>query len=1039
MMILRLRSFLLLAFVLLCCLGKIQAQDTKAALSGVVTDKIGQPLVGATVRAVQDVSGTIFGTSTNASGAYSIANIVSSGTYTIKVSFVGYKSQTRIGVTFTSGETQKIDFSLSEEAIQTGEVIIEVNRAKQRETPVAFSDVSSKEINKQMNSQDAPLLVRTIPGVYSYSTDGVGNGESKLFVRGFDQNRVQVLINGIPTNDPESNSVYWSNWGAVSSAAASVQVQRGAGSSLYGSGSFGGSFNVITSEVSPKGSLDVHGSFGSPELGVYGVSAQSGLLANNFIAGGLLYDWKTGRGSREGAFYRGANYYASIAMYPDAKTSVKILIHGGPQEHGYSYNAPIAYFKKYGYDANPAYFLPIDVLSQAVGAKTLEDSMRLGGESRLLRDSKYLTLSHNFYHKPQLELHVTRDINENNSVQATFFYSVGRGGGSSLNSSGALSHATFGGDTTGYYGGGNSAYQNLDPSTGVIGTDVNAAKYVANRFLKNAYQRISYSLHQQWGIIGSWETKISEELKVTVGGEYRSWFADHPGYFTNLFGKSWLHAQTYGYRANGVLRSSTYTRRTYQGDMADFGGTDKVDVAYLNPFMGYTMGTANGTYNDQYRNYVGETKQGTGFLQANYKLLPNLTILGSIQYAFYNYHVYENMPSESAIADSSVAPTDLKEGLHPDGYFYMAGFASSTAANPNAWYRMKLVDITRDRNFYQPKLGFNYNLTDEVNVFANYSHAERMVDLSVFYNSGNPNPGADDEKSNQYELGAGFKNDVIDARLNVYNMSWENKTASITDVSKAGLPGYDRNGNRYELIGSSQNQGIEFQASIKLDNILPIKGFTLNASLALMDNKWTKVLDAVKVDLTKGALQEDTNLNGKLDAGEDQNGNNKLDENRRVFDNGALSMSKTAADADTAITNYLYYSELENSVNASTPFTNITYGITYENDTWFAGISAMTSLDFYALDGGSYIPVDGYFNMNTVIPKFIVTKWDNKLPASTVVDLQAGFKMDVNPVHVKVTGQVFNVFDTDYLVNANRSGVLPGVSRSFRLNVAVGI
>jgi outer membrane receptor protein involved in Fe transport len=1029
-------SFLLVA-VMLCVTSISFAQDEKGSINGNVTDKNKQVLVGATVRAINENTSAPFGTFTDVSGAYSLTNLPV-GTYTLKVTFVGYKPQVANNVTLASGEEKRFDFTLAEEAIQAGEVIVEVNRAKERETPVAFSDVGSKEINKKMNSQDAPLLVRTIPGVYSYSTDGVGNGESKLFVRGFDQNRVQVLINGIPTNDPESNAVYWSNWGAVSSAAASVQVQRGAGSSLYGAGSFGGSFNVVTGEVAPKASLEAHGSFGSPELGVYGVSAQSGLLANNLIGASLLYDWKTGRGTREGAFYRGANYYAAVAIYPDSKTSVKLLMHGGPQEHGYSYNAPIAYFKKYGYDANPAYFLPLAVLKQMVGTKTLEDSLHLAGESRLLRDSKYLTLSHNFYHKPQFELHIARDINENNSAQATFFYSVGRGGGSSLSSAGALSNAVFGGDTTNYWRNNKLTYpqaiDNLD-NNGIIRADSAGANYIAKQFLKNAYQRISYSLHQQWGIIGSWETKINEQLKLTTGFEYRDWFADHPGYYTNLFGKSSLTVQQYGYRANGVLRSSAFTRRTYQGDMADFGGSSKEDVNYTNPFMGYTLGTANGTYNDQYRNYVGETKQGTLFVQGNYKLLPTLTILGSLQYATYNYHIYENMPSESAIADSVAAPANPVEGLQ-DGYFYM----KSSATTPT-WYRFKLVDITRSRGFFQPKLGFNFNLTETFNVFANFSHVERMLDLSVLYNSGNPNPSADDEKSNQFEVGAGFTDDMLSTRLNAYYMTWENKTATITDQSKMGFPGYDRNGNKWDLVGSSRNQGIEFQASLKLDNFLPIKGFTFNASLALMDNKWTKVLDAVKIDASKGLLQEDANLNGKWDAGEDLPGGvtGKLDENRRVFDSGALKLTKsTFTGADTAITDAIYYSELENTVNASTPFTNITYGIMYETNTWFAGVSAMTSLDFYALDGGSFIPVDGYYTEETV-PRFIVTKWDNKLPASTVIDLQAGYKLELLPVHIRITGQIMNLLDTEFLVSANRSGVLPGISRAYRLNIAVGI
>jgi hypothetical protein len=101
----------------------------------------------------------------------------------------------------------------------------------------------------------------------------------------------------------------------------------------------------------------------------------------------------------------------------------------------------------------------------------------------------------------------------------------------------------------------------IDPLTGEVRPDAVGAAYVATRFLKNAYQRISYSLHQQWGFIGSWDMKVNESMKFTVGGEYRSWFADHPGYFTNLFGKPYLDAQSYAYKNNGVLRT-TFTRRT---------------------------------------------------------------------------------------------------------------------------------------------------------------------------------------------------------------------------------------------------------------------------------------------------------------------------------------------------------------------------------------------------------------------------------------------------------------------------------------------
>jgi hypothetical protein len=49
-----------------------------------------------------------------------------------------------------------------------------------------------------------------------------------------------------------------------------------------------------------------------------------------------------------------------------------------------------------------------------------------------------------------------------------------------------------------------------------------------NTYLANAFQRISYSFHQQGGILASLTTKPTDFLTVTAGGEFRSWTADHP-------------------------------------------------------------------------------------------------------------------------------------------------------------------------------------------------------------------------------------------------------------------------------------------------------------------------------------------------------------------------------------------------------------------------------------------------------------------------------------------------------------------------------
>jgi outer membrane receptor protein involved in Fe transport len=337
--------------------------------------------------------------------------------------------------------------------------------------------------------------------------------------------------------------------------------------------------------------------------------------------------------------------------------------------------------------------------------------------------------------------------------------------------------------------------------------------------------------------------------------------------------------------------------------------------------------------------------------------------------------------------------------MNSNGYFYM----KDSATTPT-WYRFKLVDVTRSKSFVQPKFGLTYNIDQNFSAFANFSYVQRMLDLSVFYNSGNPNPNAEDEKSTQIEFGGSYIDENMFFKANLYQMSWENKTASIVDLAKAGLPGYDRNGQKFELVGSSRNRGIELEGKLNLGMFNEmLKGLSLNVAGSFMDNKWIKVLDEVKKDLA-----------GK----------------RRAFDAGALTAAGTV---DT-----LYFDELEGTVNASTPFTTINLGLSYEYENLFVGLTSVTAMNFYALDGASYIAVDGTWDNSGAIPKFI-PKYDNKLPSSTVIDLQAGYTYRIAPVTLNVTAQVLNLFNKEFLVNANRSGVLPGLARSFRLNFAASL
>jgi outer membrane receptor for Fe3+-dicitrate len=175
--------------------------------------------------------------------------------------------------------------------------------------------------------------------------------------------------------------------------------------------------------------------------------------------------------------------------------------------------------------------------------------------------------------------------------------------------------------------------------------------------------------------------------------------------------------------------------------------------------------------------------------------------------------------------------------------------------------------------------------------------------------------------------------------------------------------------------------------------------------------------------------QEDANLNGKLDAGEDANGNGVLNDNRRIFNTSALNKN--------GVTDALYFVELKDQPVASKPQTILSVGLTYRNQGWFAGFDVNHYARDFGLDGGTFIAVDAAKDPATGAYK--VTKYSDQLPSRTVVDAQAGYRFDLSGLQINASVQVLNVFDKEYLADVDRFGVIPGYLRTFRFNLSTGI
>jgi len=291
------------------------------SLKGTVKGHENESLIGAHVI----INNTYYRTTTDNNGQFVFTGI-KSGTYKVKVSYVGYASHADL--IEIKGNTN-LTIALQESAMVSDAAIISAVRATQN-TPTTFTMISKEEMNQRNLAQDLPYMLSHQPSVVATSDAGAGVGYTGLRIRGSDITRINVTINGIPLNDPESHSVYWVNIPDFASSVNSLQLQRGVGSSTNGAGAFGASMNLETN------------SFQSTPFGIIGLAAGSfNTWKTSFQAGtGLLKNhWHfEGRGSAigsDGYIDRASSALNSFFIqggYYDDKTLVKAIVFGGNEK-----------------------------------------------------------------------------------------------------------------------------------------------------------------------------------------------------------------------------------------------------------------------------------------------------------------------------------------------------------------------------------------------------------------------------------------------------------------------------------------------------------------------------------------------------------------------------------------------------------------------------------------------------------------------------------------------------------------------------------
>lgn len=256
-------------------LGLSHLAFSQQRIHGVVEDR-----TGAVIQAAQvSVLNSNVQVNSDAKGKFEFAQIpTADSTYTILVEKPGFLPQS---MTISSNSNEEVKVLLFSNMKTLEDIHVNTTRLSDFST----SQILIRKINpleRKNFGQDIPVLLEATPSLVTTSDAGAGVGYTGLRIRGVDATRINVTINGIPVNDPESHAVYWVNMPDLASSIENIQIQRGVGSSTNGAASFGASLNIKTQDISEKpfGSIDQSmGSFGTYKTTI---KAGTGIINKHF-------------------------------------------------------------------------------------------------------------------------------------------------------------------------------------------------------------------------------------------------------------------------------------------------------------------------------------------------------------------------------------------------------------------------------------------------------------------------------------------------------------------------------------------------------------------------------------------------------------------------------------------------------------------------------------------------------------------------------------------------------------------------------------
>lgn len=288
--------------------------------------------------------------------------------------------------------------SISESQIQ------EVNLLKR--LPVAKEIINvQKDLDQKNLGQDLPVLLKNQTSVISTSDAGNGVGYTGFRIRGVGGTSINVMMNGVPYNDSESQGTFFVDVPDLTSSASQIVIQRGVGTSSNGVSAFGASVNVISKNPDENFYLKSDNSYGSFNTYKYSVEIGSGKFWDDRLSLMARYTKIHSDGYIDRASSN-LDSYNFTAMFEENKTKLRLLAFGGKEKTYQAWNG----IDKATWETNPKFNY-----SGAIYDANWENIVDF-----------YDNETDN-YRQNHFQLLWNQDLNENWNVETTAHYTIGKG------------------------------------------------------------------------------------------------------------------------------------------------------------------------------------------------------------------------------------------------------------------------------------------------------------------------------------------------------------------------------------------------------------------------------------------------------------------------------------------------------------------------------------------------------------------------------------------------------------------------------------